>query len=340
MSQPMKNFVGIDISKQTFDAALLQPGQPDTVVHCRFQQTEKGFDEMKEWLQQQGVLLNEDTLFCMEYTGIYNTGLVDFLCTRQAQVWVEMAIRIKKSEGFERGSNDKTDAIKIAYYAFRYQDRKKLWTPTDEHLGQIKNLIAQRDRVVDSISQLIVPVNELKQSGSVGTAKQMENLQKSVIKSLKATQLKIEKAIINLVAADEKLSHKVQLVQTIKGIGSVTAIAFLVYTQGFTTFESGKELACYCGVVPFIKKQSGTSVKSKARVSPFANKKLKSLLHLCALSALKHDPELKQYYERKVQEGKNKMSVINAIRNKLVLRMYAVLRDDRPFVENYGKKCA
>jgi len=340
MGKSVENFVGVDISKLTFDVALLQVNKPDNITHRQFQQTVKGFTEMKEWLQDQGVLLNEDTLFCMEYTGIYNNRLVDFLSNEKVQLWVEMAIRIKKSAGFERGGNDKTDAMKIVQYAFRYQDRKKLWTPTDERLSQIKNLIAQRDRIVESISQLTVPINELKEVGNATAARQMENLQKPVIKSLLTAQAKIEIAIVKTVSADEKLSHKVALVKSIKGIGSVTAIAFLVYTQGFTTFESGKELACYCGVVPFIKKQSGTSVKSKSKVSPFANKKLKCLLHLCALSALKHDQEIKGYYERKIQEGKNKMSVINAIRNKLVLRIHAVLRDDRVFVENYGTKCA
>jgi transposase len=108
-----------------------------------------------------------------------------------------------------------------------------------------------------------------------------------------------------------------------------------VFTRGFSAFENGKQLACYCGVVPF-NKLSGTSVRYKPGVSPFANKKLKKLLHLCALAALRFDTGLKAYYERKVAEGKNKMSIINAIRNKLILRIFAVLRDDRSYVNNYG----
>jgi len=58
------------------------------------------------------------------------------------------------------------------------------------------------------------------------------------------------------------------------------------------------------------------------------------------LSAIKNDKELHQYFERKVMEGKNKMSVINAVRNKLIYRVYAVLRDERMFEENYVRKCA
>lgn len=340
MSKLLKNFVGIDISKLFFDVALLKEGQPDQIFHQQFKQTQFGFSEMKEWLKKRDVFLDDSTLFCMEYTGIYNTPLTKWLCDEKALVWIEMAIRIKKSEGFERGSNDKTDAIKIARYACRFKENKQLWSPTDESLNKIKNLIAQRDRIVDTISKLTVPINELKEIGCIAEAKQMEKLQKAVINNLEKAKKNIETTIVKIVNNDKGLSKKVERVKSIKGVGEVTAIAFLVYTKGFTSFENAKELACYCGVVPFIKKKSGTSVITKARVSPFANKKLKCLLHMCALSAIKFDKDLKAYYDRKVLEGKNKMSVINAVRNKLVLRMFAVIRDDRDFVENYERKCA
>ena len=137
---------------------------------------------------------------------------------------------------------------------------------------------------------------------------------------------------------DEQLSIKIKRVQSIRGIGPVTAVALMVYTKGFTAFENGKQLACYCGVVPFTK-SSGTSVRYRSTVSPFANKKLKRLLHLCAMSAIQNDVEMKRYFERRVQEGKNKMSVINAVRNKLVHRVFAVIRDQRYFEENYVNKC-
>jgi transposase len=340
MSNLLKNFVGIDISKHFFDVAIIKANEPDQIVHHQFKQTPKGFAEMTEWLKKHGVLLKEETLFCMEYTGIYNTLLVDYLCNKAALLWVEMAVKIKKSEGFERGSNDKTDAVKIARYAFRYQDKKKLWGPTDKSLNKIKHLISHRDRIVNSITRLTVPVDELKEIGCKEEARQLEKLQKTVIRKLENTKKNIEDAIAKIVKQDKEFSHKVKRVKSIKGIGQVTAIAFLVYTKGYTAFENGKQLSCYSGVVPFIKKQSGTSVKSKPHVSVFANQKLKSLLHLCASSAIQHDKELKAYYNRKVLEGKNKMSVINAVRNKLVLRMFAVLRDDRDYVENYERKCA
>ncbi|HEV8081689.1 MAG TPA: transposase [Chitinophagaceae bacterium] len=157
MSKLLKNFVGIDISKTWFDAAVIKTDHPTQIMHSQFSQTPDGFKKMVNWMQQQDVLLNSETLFCMEYTGIYNTGLVNFLVEQKAQVWVEIPLRIKRSSGFERGSDDKTSAVKIAGYAFRYQDKIQLWRPVDSSIEKIKNLIAQRDRVINAITQLTVP---------------------------------------------------------------------------------------------------------------------------------------------------------------------------------------
>lgn len=340
MSKLLKNFVGIDVSKLFFDVALIKSNQPDQITHQQFKQSLKGFSEMHEWLKRQDILLNDETLFCMEFTGIYNTGLVNDLWNKKALLWVEMGVKIKKSEGFERGSNDKSDACKIARYAFRYQDRMQLWSASDECLTEIKDLLGQRERIVDTITRLSVPVKELKEIGCIVQACQMEKLQKTVLSNLQKAKKNVEALIVKIVGQNKGLAQKVERVKSIKGVGQVTAIALLVYTKGYTSFDNGKQLACYSGVVPFIKKQSGISIKSKARVSPFANKKLKKLLHMCAISAIRYDKELKAYYVRKVLEGKNKMSVINAVRNKLVLRIFAVIRDERDYVENYVKKCA
>jgi transposase len=339
MSKLLKNFIGIDISKSYFDVALLQYQNGTQILHQQFSQKLTGYLKMSEWLKQYDVLINEETLFCMENTGLYNTGLVNYLVAIKAQLWVEMPLRIKKAGGFERGSDDKTAAVKIANYALRYHDRMQLWQPIDSNIEKIKNLIAQRDRIVNTIGQLSVPVNELKECGCIAEAKVLEKMQSVALKTLQKTKENIEKLIVKTVALDEKILQKVKQVQSINGIGPVTAVALLVYTKGFTAFSNAKELACYCGIVPF-KKVSGTSVRYKPTVSPYANKKLKKLLHLCALSAIKNDSELKVYFERKVAEGKNKMSVINAVRNKLVHRVFAVIRDERLFEENYIRKCA
>ena len=339
MSKVFKNFVGIDISKANFDMVVVKTSSVQKHVRNQFLQTPCGFTRMQQWLQGQDVHMDEDTLFCMEDTGIYNHGLVNYLASSKAQFWVEMPLRIKRADGFERGGDDRTAALKIAMYAYRHQDRTELWQPLDSTLQKIKNLIAQRDRIVRAINQLQVPVNELAACGCKQEAKELSQLQDPAVKGLKKAMNQIELKIKALVREEEQIRIKVNQVESIVGIGHVTAVALLIYTKGFTAFKNARQLACYCGVVPF-NKQSGTSVRSRPKVSQYANKKLKWLLHMCAMSAIRYDKELKAYYERKTAEGKNKMSALNAVRNKLVHRVFAVLRDDRTFEKEYLRRCA
>ena len=108
----------------------------------------------------------------------------------------------------------------------------------------------------------------------------------------------------------------------------VTALQLLMYTHQFRRFNSAKQLACFSGVAPFAY-QSGTSVRGKTKVHPMANKPLKTALHMCALSAIQLKGDMKLYFDRKVKEGKNKMAILNAIRNKLLHRVFACVRDRR-----------
>jgi transposase len=113
-------------------------------------------------------------------------------------------------------------------------------------------------------------------------------------------------------------------------VGKVLALLLLIYTQGCTKIVDGRKLACYTGVAPF-EYRSGTSIMGKTGVSKFANGDLKRVLHMAAISSVQHNPELKHYYKRKVDEGKSKMSVINAVRNKLLHRIVAVIRRGTPY---------
>lgn len=326
-------FAGIDISKKTFDAALIVNGSANAIHQC-FAQSKEGFTSFVKWLEQHHADL-ATTLICMEHTGIYTNGIIRFLVACKTHLWVEMAIKIKRSMGLQRGTNDKASAITIAGYAMRFSDRARLWKPVDTQLSALRDLIAQRDRIVNSIKQLTVPLEEMKSCGHAKQAGALEQLQAAAISGLLKAKAKTEAAIQAFIASEENIQKTITLICTIKGIGLQTAACLYAYTKGFTMFENAKQLACYCGVVPF-SKTSGTSVRYKPGVSSFANRKLKSLLHLCAMAALRWNKDLKTYYKRKVAEGKNKMSVINAIRNKLIQRIFAVLRDQRTYVENYA----
>ena len=134
------------------------------------------------------------------------------------------------------------------------------------------------------------------------------------------TDQQLEKAI----EEDEQIQQHFRLVNSVVGIGLVTSIAFLIYTQNFTSFDNGRQFACYAGVAPF-EHSSGSSIRGKTKVSPLANRKMKALPSNCASAAVQHDPDLKAYYQRKTQEGKAKMSALNAVKAKLINRVFATV---------------
>ena len=108
----------------------------------------------------------------------------------------------------------------------------------------------------------------------------------------------------------------------------------IVLTNEFKGFSSAKKFACYSGIAPF-EHTSGKSIKGKSRVSHLANKNIKALFHLAAISSIRFTGELRTFYMRKVNQGKNKMLVLNAIRNKLIHRIFAVVRDGVPYQKDY-----
>ncbi len=160
-------------------------------------------------------------------------------------------------------------------------------------------------------------------------------LEKSINKSIHAIDKdlqKIEAEILSLINKDESLRKLYLLVTSVVGIGFVTAINLIIYTNEFTSFNDSRKLACYCGVAPF-PYQSGTSIRGKTRVHSMANKKLKSNLHMASLSAVKLDYDLKIYYERKVAEGKSKLSVLNAVKCKMLARVVACVNKQKVYVK-------
>jgi len=127
-----------------------------------------------------------------------------------------------------------------------------------------------------------------------------------------------------------------QLLVSVPGIGHITALYLICCTNNFAGKISGKQLASYAGVVPF-EYSSGSSIRSKNRVHKMANKDLKKLLYMCAMTTIQHYPEFRDYYDRKLSEGKHTLIVLNAIQNKIILRAVAVINNRQPYVENYTK---
>lgn len=325
--------VGMDISKHSFDMAILSTNSAENIVHNVFSNDEKGFTEMMSFINETIISFDiTKALFCMEATGLYCNALLHFFQTYKANVWVENAVQIKRSLGIKRGKTDKVDSIAIVKYAFKNAELVRLWKPSSVVLEKVKHLATLRDRMVVTQKRLLTPIDELRDAGQEKMADLLYKTIKKSINAIDADLKKIEAKIMEYLKEDSSLHHIFSLITSVVGIGFVTAVNLIIHTQGFNVMCDSRKLACYCGVAPF-PYQSGISIKGKTKVSHMANKKLKTNLHLAALTAIRYDPEIKTYYERKVAEGKPKMSVINAIRFKLLARVVAVVNNDREYVK-------
>lgn len=335
MVKVIKNFVGIDISRNKIDVAVIVDYKKEKIYQAEFSKDKKGMGALLKWLKGLGAMFDNETLVCMEHTGIYSRVMVEWLTTYSCLLCVEMAINIIRSLGLQRGKNDKVDARRIALYAYKNHEELRIWKQPRPVITQLKDLLTVRNRLVKAKKMLTVPANEQKAIGlKSGVANRLVTAQASV-RAIEADIQKLEEAIQDLIQNDEGLKNLFDRITSVPGIGPITACYLICYTNEFQSISEAKKLACYCGIAPF-EHTSGTSLRGKPRVSHMANKTLKTLLHMGALGAIKSDQQLKDYYKRKTEEGKPKLKVLNAIKNKMIHRVTAVVNNNRKFIPCYN----
>ena len=328
----LTHYVGIDVSKATFSFCLLH--NKTVVLEAEMENTDQGVLEFIQVIGQYVDRQFEQLLFCMEHTGLYSMILLNQLHATGAQVSAENATRIKASLGFARGKSDKMDAKRIAEYAERFQDRLPIWQPKRKSIEQLQHLTSLRDRLIKMKYIALVPLQEVQGFIDEDEIEMIEKPSREIIELIDVKMDQIEEKIKKIILADQQLRQMVKLVKSIPGIGPVISTEMIIRTNGFQDFKDGKKLACHVGVAPF-EHSSGTSYRGRTKVSHKAHKRLKTLLHLGAMSVISGNNEFSEYYRRKVAQGKNKTSVINAIRNKLIHRAFALVKNNTMYDKNY-----
>lgn len=218
--------------------------------------------------------------------------------------------------------------MRIAEYCYINRHKFTQYKKPRKEIEQLRLLSGMRNRIISCHNQLAVALKESNKYVKKNTLQTIQGFCKDSLNSLKKDKVATEIAMLELIKSDEKLNRLFTIITSVHCVGKITAIQLLTTTNEFKKFDSPKKFACYCGVAPF-EHTSGISVKGKSRVSGLANIKMKTSLHLAAIVAVKAKGELQDYYKRKVAEGKPKMSVINAIRNKIIHTVFACIKEDR-----------
>lgn len=324
-----KETLGIDVSKKIIDVIL----HLNSNYH-QFENNVKGYKTMLQWAKKQTGLSLAQILICFEHTGLYSLPMAVFLSRQKITFCMESALHIKRSLGLVRGKNDKVDAKRIAEYAYLRRGQLKPFVLPSKRVLKLQKLLSLRERMVKQRAGYLGSMKEYKAMLKQKDYEPVFFVLKKTIHFLSKQIDVIEKEIIELVQVDEVMKQLYNLMISVKGVGLILASNLLVVTNCFMGFTDSRKFACYAGIAPF-EKQSGTSLHTKSRVSHFANKKIKTLLNLSASSAIQCDPELRSYYKRRVENGKSKMSTLNIIRNKLVHRIFAVVKRGTPYVSLY-----
>jgi transposase len=215
------------------------------------------------------------------------------------------------------------------------KDKLLIDVPASDALKRLQMLHSTRDRLVKQRAALTCAVKEYRHIG----IPEKDIILQSQLQLIKNFDKQIERLMTQIQAVvdqEQDVKQNFELLQSIKGVGKVLALATVIKTNNFTRFATARKFACFCGTAPF-EHSSGTSIRKKSRVSHLADKQMKTLLDLSAKSAIQYDKELREYYLKRTENGKSKMSTINVVRNKILYRMFAVIKRQTPFFENYLK---
>lgn len=323
----IRETIGIDVSKLTMDVTVHSSKNYD-----QFENSLHGFKKLVNWSYKSTTFSKDEILFIFEHTGMYSYRFSLYLTEKKISFVMVPGLAIKRSLGIVRGKDDKIDSKNIALYGYRLREELNPTIISSFNIFTIKNLLNLREKLVKQRSGFKASYNEFKTILVVKDNKVFLDTQTKMINYLTKRIDVLDQKLEEEVMSDEELKKIYELIISIKCVGPQTALTMIVTTHAFKKFDTWRKYASYCGIAPF-PNQSGTSLKGRTKISNLAYKRTKTLLDLCARSAIIHNPEMKKYYEKKVAEGKNWKSARNIIRNKLLARIFAVVSRGTPYVD-------
>ena len=323
-----KHFIGIDISKDTFDVCVLDRDHQTVLRHRMYSNDTKG---IQAFIKDADCHF-QDVWVCMEHTGHYAALLIRELTAHQVKLSLVNPLEVKRSAGMVRGKDDKVDAYRIASYLLRNAFKLKPYKPCSESLAKLKVKLGLREFYVKMVVQCKNNIKSLEVlARSQDVAQEINTLRSSLAGHQEVIQ-DLEKQMVEIIDADLEIKHTYQQIRSVDGIGFVVAATCIVETDNFTSFTDARKFSCHAGLAPF-PYQSGTSVRGRARTSRLRKASLKALLIRAGMTAGHYDPQLRAFKQRKLDEGKHKMVVNVALANKVIARMFAVAKRQQPYIK-------
>lgn len=336
MTNIVKQAVGIDIAQNELVVSFGRMSHDtgiDIFAYKTFPNKAKGFNDLLLWVNKMAI--KEMTVrYVMEATGVYHEKLANYLSDQQQELSIVLPNKISN---YFRTLDVKTITDKTASQAIcRFGLERKLdaWKKPKKIFKDLKQLTREREQL---ITDRTVLKNQLHAEKS--EAFPNESSIKRVIKRIQLInkqELEINTEIAAIVKTDTELVKKINTITTIPGVGKLTAVIVLAETNGFELIKNKKQLVSYSGLDVRLK-DSGTSVKSKPKISKKGNRHLRKAMHMPALSAMKFNDHHKAIFVRLVSKHGIKMKAAVAVQRKILELIYTIYKTDKAFDKNYVK---
>lgn len=330
--------IGVDVSKNTLDVALFRGKIDWNEGHVKVSNNESGYKELRKWLRLKNAE-KKRLRICMESTGLYTHDFRSWL-EKENIIYYVVDPKLmhhfappQSIKGIRQTKNDKADAFRIAIYCSLFHDSMEPSKLPSAAYFKLKRLLAERRQYVKQSVLYRQQLSDISIYDSVGSRIRKKNEVENLRDNIKQTDAEM-KAIID---TDPEIRRSYELLISIVGVGLVVAVTTIVLTENFTTFTNPRKYASYIAIAPF-PHESGTSIRGATRVSKQGFRQAKADLSISVLSAITFDPDIKEYWQRKKAEGKHTGCVLNAIKFKIVLRMFAVVKRGKPYVNTKGYK--
>jgi transposase len=337
MQKILKQVFGIDVAQDELVVAagrLLDDLTPELYANKSFPNTVKGFTALVDWVHK---LTNPsvETRYVMEATGVYHERLAYFLYEKEQVVSVVLPNKISN---YFRTLEVKTVTDKTASEAIaRFGLERKLdsWKPANPVYKKLRQLTRERDQLVQSRT---IAKNQLhaEQAEAEPNKTSVSRVKKQIALFDKQEQ-EIKAELAALVKQNEAVKKKVELIASIPGVGTLTAVTVLAETNGFELIRNKRQLSSYAGL-DVKEKQSGTSVKGKPRISKKGNKFLRKSMHMPALAAIRHNERFKAVFARLVSKHGIKMKAAVAVQRKLLELIYIIFKTEKVYDKEYLQK--
>ena len=335
MQSKEKVFVGIDFSKEKFDACvLLYDG--GVMGNAVFENNKKGYARLLAWVRKTSELGRDykldEVLFCGENTGMLSLGLSEFLFVKGGRMWLENAYTIKLGSGLRRDKSDKADAETIAYYAYRFHDcaRNVEFKPESLDMKKLRSLYEFRDRTMRERVALGNQIN----SQAFDFSPEVRRRSQKRHKALCEEETVLEHEIESHMKDSAEFSDNYRLLVSFPGIGLLTAVLLIIHTSNFQRFTDARKFSCYGGMAPF-GKQSGTSIHTRPHVSHLGHKKVKAALVQTARISMIHNSIIRDYALHLREMGKPEGVIINNVKNKILHIVFKMIESKTLWNRNY-----